>query len=105
MDVRGRIRKVHYDFYLCFTLPYMFDPWLVVAGKLLFISQKFLTECFQPVVDECSWEITFHRSKILKTEYFQPAVDDCSWEITFHWSKFLKTEYFQPVDGCGEGRP
>ena len=35
MDVRGRIRKVHYDFYLCFTLPYMFDPWLVVAGKLL----------------------------------------------------------------------
>ena len=51
MDVRGRIRKVHYDFYLCFTLPYMFDPWLVVAGKLLFIGQKFLTECFQPAVD------------------------------------------------------
>ena len=59
----------------------MFDPWLVVDGKLLFIGQKFLTECFQPVVD------------------------DCSWEITFHWSKFLKTEYFQPVDGCREGGP
>ena len=75
-------------------------------GKFLFMGQKFLKECFQPAVDDCSsWEITFHRSKILKTEYFQPAVGDCSWEITFHWSKFLKTEYFQPVDGGGEGGP